>query len=111
MIPKSTKKKRAEDSDPEYDEDPPSSWETWRSRLQVWRTSLLMCLVAHPHHLHLQLEMDVLDRFYSFIDGPEISKRSPPPSLAVMMRAERSAWRRVSIALHDGSSLMESIVK
>eukprot|EP00971_Amphidinium_carterae_P003948 78411-Amphidinium_carterae.2 len=55
--------------------------------------------------------MDTLDRFYAFIDGPEISKRSPPPALVVMMRAERAAWRRISIALHEGSSLTDAIIK
>eukprot|EP00971_Amphidinium_carterae_P226410 4491014-Amphidinium_carterae.1 len=109
--PRASKKKRTDDSDLEYEEDPPSSWEAWRSRLSVWRTSLLMCLVSHPHHIHLQLELDVLDRFYTFLDGPEIARRVPPPSLQVMMRAERTAWRKISIYLHEGSSLTEAIGK
>eukprot|EP00971_Amphidinium_carterae_P249318 4948990-Amphidinium_carterae.1 len=88
---------------PTMKEGPPSSWESWRHRLSVWKTSLLMVLVAHPHHGHLQLVPSDLEKFYHFLEGPEIGRRSPPPSLQILMRAERTAWRKISIALHGGT--------
>eukprot|EP00971_Amphidinium_carterae_P244857 4861522-Amphidinium_carterae.1 len=105
--PQRSKKRKAEESD--EDEDPPSSWESWRHRLLVWRTSLLMVITAHPHHGHLQVDQSDLEAFYAFLDGPEISRRSPPPSLTVIMRAERAAWRRISILLHEGKPLREAL--
>eukprot|EP00971_Amphidinium_carterae_P128169 2538851-Amphidinium_carterae.1 len=79
--PRASKRKKAEDSDNEYEEDPPASWESWRQRLLIWRTSLLMAVVAHPHHNHLQVELTDVEKFYTFLDGPEIGRRSPAPPL------------------------------
>eukprot|EP00971_Amphidinium_carterae_P332102 6466085-Amphidinium_carterae.1 len=110
-VPRVSKRKRSDESEHEYEEDPPASWEAWRQRLLVWRTSLLMAVVGHPHHTHLQIEMADLEKFYQFLDGPEIGRRSPPPSLNVMMRAERAAWRRISILLHEGQSLDQAITQ
>eukprot|EP00971_Amphidinium_carterae_P263829 5234385-Amphidinium_carterae.1 len=107
--PKTLKRKKGEEDDLDYEEEPPASWEAWRQRLLVWRTSLLMSLVSHPHHAHLQIEMSDLEKLYGFLDGPEISRRSPAPSLHVMMRAERAAWRRISILLHEGQNLPSAI--
>eukprot|EP00971_Amphidinium_carterae_P038004 747236-Amphidinium_carterae.1 len=68
-----------------------------------------MALVSHPHHTHLQIELTDVDKFYAFPEGTEISRRSPAPSLQVMMRVERAAWCRISILLHEGQTLPEAL--
>eukprot|EP00971_Amphidinium_carterae_P058470 1156600-Amphidinium_carterae.1 len=73
--------------------------------------NLLMVLVAHPHHGHLHLVPSDLEKFYNFLEGPKIGRRSPPPSLHILMRTERAAWRKISIALHGGTPLKDALAQ
>lgn len=35
-----------------------------------------------------------------FLNGPDIGARKPPPSVDVLMRAERAAWRKIATYVH-----------
>jgi hypothetical protein len=81
----------------------------WKKTLMVFRTTMLMCLAGNPNQAKLKLSKESLHGFYDWIYGNEIMTRSPAPSLKVLMTAERKAWRKISIMLHEGSTLQSAI--
>ncbi|CAE8638495.1 unnamed protein product [Polarella glacialis] len=83
----------------------PYTKEQWESVLVVFQTNLLMCVWAFPNNRLFDLEKSDLDAFYKFILGDEIAKRSPAPPLHVLMYAERTAWRKIALLMHEGLSL------
>ena len=48
---------------------------------------------------NIKLKKTVLDDFYSFAYGDESMGRNPPPSLRVVMTAERKVWRQVALMM------------
>ncbi|CAE8603238.1 unnamed protein product, partial [Polarella glacialis] len=90
----------------------PYSKEQWESVLTVFQTNLLiMCVWAFPNNRLFDLEKSDMDAFYKFLLGDEIAKRSPAPELKVLMHAERAAWRKVALHMHEGLSLKTSLDK
>ena len=69
-----------------------------------------MCL-GLPNNRLFDLEKSDMDSFYKFLLGDEIAKRSPAPELKVLMHAERAAWRKVALHMHEGLSLKTSLDK
>ncbi|CAE8593290.1 unnamed protein product, partial [Polarella glacialis] len=57
------------------------------------------------------LEKSDMDSFYKFLLGDEIAKRSPAPELKVRMHAERAAWRKVALHMHEGLFFKTSLDK
>ena len=87
----------------------PQDYETWKRQMLVFRTSLLMAIFANPTQTILYIPKTKLDNFYKFLYGSELAGRSPPPPLGVMMYAERLAWRRIAIDVHNGTTLDKAI--
>ena len=52
-----------------------------------------------PNDQKLWLTKAELDEFDSFLYGEEIMGRNPPPSLGVVMTAERKVWRQVALMM------------
>ena len=88
---------------------PPMSWEQWKKQMKVWTTTLLMAVAANPHQTHLQVAKDTIDDFYEWMYGTDLMTRHNPPTLEVMMYAERLAWRRIALDIHGGITLTQSI--
>ncbi|CAE8582263.1 unnamed protein product [Polarella glacialis] len=89
----------------------PYSKEQWESVLTVFQANLLMCVWAFPNNRLFDLEKSDMDSFYKFLLGDEIAKRPPAPELKVLMHAERAAWRKVALHMHEGLSLKTSLDK
>ncbi|CAE8628957.1 unnamed protein product, partial [Polarella glacialis] len=89
----------------------PYSKEQWESVLTVFQTNLLMCVWAFPNNRLFDLEKSDMDSFYKFLLGDGIAKRSPAPELKVLMFAERAAWRKIALHMHEGLSLKTSLDK
>ena len=87
----------------------PRSWEAWKRQMMVFRTTMLMAIYANPHQTKLHIEKEVLDKFYDWMYGTDLAGREPPPNLNTMIHAERMAWRRITLNIHEGSTLDESI--
>ena len=75
----------------------------------VFTTNLLMCTFAFPQFSQLEVEKTDIDDFYSWLYGPSIGGRSPPPSIYTLMMAERNAWREITRKMHLGKSLRVSL--
>ena len=75
----------------------------------VFRTTTLMGIYANPTQTKLHITKAKLDKFYEFIYGTDLAGRSPPPPLAIMMYAERLAWRKISLLVHEDISLSDAI--
>ena len=92
--------------------DLPQTWESWKRQTLIFRTSLLMCIAANPQHGNIQVDKKVLDELYDFIEGPEIATRpNTRPTLAVMRQAERAAWKKICLHIHDNMTLTNAIGK
>ncbi|CAE8691722.1 unnamed protein product, partial [Polarella glacialis] len=87
----------------------PYSKEQWESVLIVFQTNLLRCVWAFPNNRLFDLEKSDLDAFYKFLLGEDIAKRSPAPPLHVLMYAERTAWWKMALLIHEGLSLKTAL--
>ena len=76
---------------------------------KVFYINLLMCISAFPQYKQLSVSLDELVQFYSWLHGPSISSRTPPPSVGVVIRAERLAWKEIAKHMHLGKTLSESL--
>ena len=77
----------------------------------VFRTNLMMCTGAFTQFRQFDATTSDLSSFYNWFYGPDIAGRSPPPPVAVLMLAERSAWREISRSMQLGSTLTEALAK
>jgi hypothetical protein len=77
----------------------------------VFGTNLVMCTGAFTQFRQFDATASDLSSFYSWFYGPDIAGRSPPPPVAVLMLAERSAWREISRSMQLGSTLKEALGK
>ena len=75
----------------------------------VFSTNLLMCAFAFPQFSQLEIEKSDLEGFYSWLYGPSIGGRSPPPSVYTLMMAERNTWREITRKMHMGKTLRVSL--
>ena len=75
----------------------------------VFSTNLLMCVFAFPQFGQLEIDRSDLDEFYSWLYGPSIGGRSPPPSVYTLMMAERNAWREITRKMHLGKKFRTSL--
>ena len=57
----------------------------------VYRTTLLMCTASAPQFANLCITKEELDSWYEWFYGEDIAGRSPPPSEAILLYAERNA--------------------
>lgn len=87
----------------------PTTWEAVRKVWVLFRTNLSMCLDSNPQHTHLQLTHNELDDFYTFLEGPEIAKKSPAPSAKTLLEAERAAWRKIATKVHSDLSASQAL--
>jgi hypothetical protein len=87
----------------------PQTLRQWEGMIRVFQTNLLMCVWAFPQFSQLSIEKEDLDSFYRFLLGPAIAHRTPPPSVMVLMIAERKAWREVVISMHKGVPLRQAL--
>ena len=78
---------------------------------QVFYTNLLMCTAAFPQFKHFDINLDDMQTFYRWLHGPSIANRKPPPSVGVLMRAERMAWREVAKLVHLGRSTKQALTE
>ena len=77
----------------------------------VFITNLLMCTGAFPQYKQFDLTLEVAEDFYKWLHGPSIATRNPPPSVGVIMRAERLAWREIARQMHMGKTMQTALVE
>ena len=78
--------------------------------MRVYCTSLFMVLCAHKEMDNLQLPWEDLRDFYEkILFGSMVLKRKRPPSLRVIMLAERRCWREVAMRIYNGTSLATAL--
>ena len=75
----------------------------------VFRTTLLMCTASAPQFANLCITKEELDSWYEWFYGEDIAGRSPPPSEAILLYAERNAWRKIHDMVHGGTTLSEAL--
>ena len=75
---------------------------------KVFTITLLMCTVAFPQFPKFDVTHSDLEEFYQWLHGPAIASRTPAPSVQVVSRAERMAWREIAQKMHLGKSLKTS---
>ena len=110
MLPTRKGKQKTRDEDghlmetsTEYRDEPYSESE-WKTTLEIFKTTLLMCICANPDKDKLQIALDDLG-FYEFLNGPRIAQSSPPPTLAKIKIMERKAWYNINLAMHKDEDL------
>jgi len=97
------------DYEEEYCNDP-ADLDSWRKQMRIFYTTLLMCTAGCPQHSNLQIDMDDINAYYEdFLFGDRVLGRSPPPSIKVLMIAERKAWRDIHIKVCKGTTLKEAM--
>ena len=64
----------------------------WNQTMNIWQPGLLMCTIACPQQKHLQITRAELEDYYDFINGPNISQKTPAPSHTTVLSAERNGW-------------------
>ena len=73
----------------------PQTWNAWRERTQVFRTSLLRCIAANRQRHKLDITKEELDAFYDWLEGPELGSHPVHRVPLVRLRtAEREAWNK-----------------
>ena len=87
----------------------PTTFKQMEHLHKVFYTNLLMCIAAFPQYQKLAVSLEEVSQFYSWLHGPSISTRSPPPSVGVVIRAERLAWKEIAKHMHLGKTLSESL--
>jgi hypothetical protein len=104
----STKRGRTMEEDEET-----RSWPSMQRSVERWflifRTNLFMCLAMFPQFKQFDITWTELENFYSWILGPEIGSKKPPPSPSTLLAAERKVWEMVEVHLHEGRSLKEAL--
>ena len=70
-----------------------------------------MAIWSNPQHANLQADREDFDDSYMLLNGPDIGARKPPPSVDVLMRAERAAWRKIATYVHGGLTLQAALLK
>ena len=75
----------------------------------VFRTNLLMCVASAPQFSNLTITKTDLDAWYDWFYGEDIAGRSPAPSEAILLYAERNAWRKIHDMVHGGMDLKEAL--
>ena len=70
-----------------------------------------MATWSHSTFQQFDLSLEEAKAFYDFLEGPEVASRRPAPSLAVIMVAERKAWREIALKMHNGHTLAQSVKK
>eukprot|EP00435_Cladocopium_sp_Y103_P012846 s2373_g3.t1 len=75
----------------------------------VFRTTLLMCLASVPQFGNLALTKRELDDWYNWFYAKDIAGRHPAPSEAILLYAERNAWRRIHDLVHGGETLSQAL--
>jgi hypothetical protein len=78
---------------------------------KVFTITLLMCTVAFPQFPKFDVTYSDLEDFYQWLHGPAIAARTPAPSVQVLSRAERMAWREIAQKMHLGKSLKTSLIE
>ena len=61
--------------------------------------SLLMVVASISSPATITLTKDELDEFYDYMLGEDVMGREPPPSLGVIMTAERKVWHRFALRM------------
>ena len=75
----------------------------------VFRTTLLMCIASSPQFSNLAVTKQDLDDWYEWFYGEDIAGRSPAPSEAILLYAERNAWRKIHDMVHGGMDLKDTL--
>ena len=92
--------------------EPPQTWNAWKEMTQVFRTSLLMSIAANSQHRNLDINKEELDAFYDWLEGPEFGNHpTHRVPLARLRSAEREAWRKICLKVHEKVSLRDAIEK
>lgn len=89
----------------------PEGIETIRRLWQMFSTNFLMCLSGNMHVTKLVVDKQDLVDLYNFLDGPHMARKSPPPSAAIMLAAERAAWKHLHCRVYEGKQLKEELRK
>ena len=90
--------------------EPPQTWNAWRDMTLVFRTSLLMCIHANSQHTLLAITKQELDSFYDWLEGPEFGNHpTHRVPLTKLRAAEREAWRRICLKVHERMSLRSAL--
>lgn len=89
----------------------PHSFQKWQVQNRVFRNTLLMATWSHSTFSQFDLSLTEAREFYDFLEGPEVATRRPPPSLSVVMVAERKAWREIALKMHGGLTLSQAVKK
>eukprot|EP00435_Cladocopium_sp_Y103_P018030 s1944_g4.t1 len=91
------------------DEDEERKAPTTRDQLkrahQVFRNTLLMCVISFPQFSQFDVKYQDLEDWYAFFWGKDIADRKPAPSESVLLYAERNAWREIHNRVYEGASL------
>ena len=105
-----TKKGRTQDEDEEVRE-----WPRQQRTVERWflifRTNLFMCMAMFPQHKQFNASWQDLEAFYTWLQGPEIGAKRPPPSPGILLAAERKAWALIEQHLHGGMHLKEALLE
>ena len=111
--PTKTSKRFTMDGWEGHEEEEVRSNPTTRRQLErmhmVFRTTLLMCTASAPQFANLCITKEELDAWYTWFYGEDIAGRSPPPSEAILLYAERNAWRKIHDMVHGGTTLSEAL--
>ena len=111
--PTKTSKRFTMDGWEGHEEEEVRSNPTTRRQLErmhmVFRTTLLMCTASAPQFSNLCITKVELDAWYEWFHGEDIAGRSPPPSEAILLYAERNAWRKIHDMVHGGTALSEAL--
>ena len=67
--------------------------------METYHDDLEDVVASCPSPSNIKLKKTELDDFYSFLYGDQAMGRSPPPSLGVVMTAERKVWRQVALMM------------
>lgn len=87
----------------------PTTFKQMEHLHKVFYTNLLMCTSAFPQFKQLSITLEEVNLFYTWLHGPAIASRTPPPTVGVVIRAERLAWKEIAKHMHLGKTLSESL--
>eukprot|EP00435_Cladocopium_sp_Y103_P060109 s690_g21.t2 len=97
------------------DEDEERKAPTTRDQLkrahQVFRNTLLMCVISFPQFSQFDVKHQDLEDWYAFFWGKDIADRKPAPSESVLLYAERNAWREIHNRVYEGASLKTAMTE
>jgi hypothetical protein len=101
--------------DEEIEEAPiPEDFEEAKKRCYILATSIVLMVYSLPNIPHIQIKRgDIMDH-YEWFWGKDLgtpTSPTPQPSLKTLMEADIAFWKKVSIAMHEGKTLLESLKK